>query len=104
MRKKDKTLIWPAYFDSNRTRKMGRRVSKDICVRSPKIDEIVNVVSKLGYQCELNPEVSYPKKPWIRTGLLLIEKKYSKEQLINKIAVNLVKNRAKSLNDKKRKS
>ena len=101
MRKKDKTIIWPAYFDSNRTRKMGRRVSKDLCVRSPKMDEIVTVISKLGFQCELNPEVSYPKKPWVRTGLLLIEKKYSKEQLINKIALNLVKNRAK---DKKRKS
>ena len=102
MRKQDKALIWPAYFDSNRTRKMGRRISKNLAVKSPKMNEILAAVSKLGFQCELIPEASYPKKPWIKTGLLLIEKKYPKEQLINKIAKHLVKNRANSSRKEKR--
>jgi signal recognition particle subunit SRP19 len=93
MRKQDKALLWPAYFDSSRTRKMGRRVSKKMAVKSPKMNELINAVSKLGFHCELIPEVSYPKKPWIKTGLLLIEKKYPKEQLINKIAKQLVESR-----------
>jgi signal recognition particle subunit SRP19 len=93
MRKQDKAILWPAYFDSSRTRKMGRRVSKKLAVKSPKLKELINAVSKLGFQCELIPEVSYPKKPWVKTGLLLIEKKISKEQLINKIAEQLVKSR-----------
>ena len=102
MRKQDKALIWPAYFDSNRTRKMGRRVSKNLAVKSPKIQELIDVVSKLGFQCELIPEVSYPKKPWVKTGLLLIENKYPKEQLINKIAKQFVKIRGNSLRKVKR--
>ncbi|MCW3997740.1 MAG: signal recognition particle subunit SRP19/SEC65 family protein [Candidatus Bathyarchaeota archaeon] len=93
MRKQDKTIIWPIYFDSSRTRKKGRRVSKNVAVKSPKINEIANVASKLGFQYEIIPEVSYPKKPWINTGLLLIEKKFTKEQLIKKIAMKLLKNR-----------
>jgi signal recognition particle subunit SRP19 len=93
MRKQDKTIIWPIYFDSSRTRKKGRRVSKNMAVKSPKINEIANVASKLGFQYEIIPEVSYPKKPWINTGLLLIEKKFTKEQLIKKIAMKLLKNR-----------
>ena len=74
---------------------MGRRVSKKISVKSPKMNELINATSKLGFHCELIPEVSYPKKPWVKTGLLLIEKKYPKEQLINKIAKQIVKNRDK---------
>lgn len=93
MRKQEKAIIWPIYFDSNRTRKKGRRVSKNMAVKSPKINEIANVASKLGFQYEIIPEVSYPKKPWINTGLLLIERKFTKEQLIKKIAMKLLKNR-----------
>ena len=102
MIKQDKAILWPAYFDSSRTRKMGRRVSKKLAVKSPKIKELINVVSKLGFHCELIPDVSYPKKPWVKTGLLLIEKKYPKEQLINKIAKQLVKNRNNFLRKEKR--
>lgn len=102
MRKQDKAIIWPVYFDSNRTRKMGRRVSKSIAVKSPKINEIANVVSKLGYQYELIPEVSYPKKPWVNTGLLLVEKKFPKEQLIKKIAMQINKDRNSSSRKEKK--
>lgn len=81
---------------------MGRRVSKSIAVKSPKLNEIVNVVSRLGFQYELIPEVSNPKKPWVSTGLLLIEKKFPKEQLIKKIALQLLKNRNNSSRKEKK--
>lgn len=96
MRKQNKTLIWPAYFDIARTRKMGRRISKNIAIKSPKIKDLIDVVSKLGLECELNPETKYPKKPWRTTGSLLIEKKYSKEELMRIMAKELVKLRDRS--------
>ena len=40
MRKLDKAIIWPLYFDVNKTRKEGRRVSKALAVSSPKIAEL----------------------------------------------------------------
>lgn len=97
MRKQNKTLIWPAYFDITRTRKTGRRVSKNLAIKSPKIQDLIDVVSKLGIECELNPEVKYPKKPWRTTGSLLLEKKYSKEELIRRIAKELIKLRERPL-------
>jgi signal recognition particle subunit SEC65 len=33
----------------------------------------------------------YSKTPWLKTGLLLVEKKGSKEQVINRIAKQLLK-------------
>lgn len=102
MRKQNKTLMWPAYFDAKRTRKNGRRVSKNLAIKSPKIKDLIDVGSKLGFQCELNPEVKYPKKPWTTTGSILIEKKYPKEQLIKKMAKELVRLRGSSSRKKKK--
>ena len=51
MRKQDKAIIWPAYFDQTKTRKNGRRVSKNLAVPNPKIEELQEAAKKLG--CEM---------------------------------------------------
>ena len=48
MRKLDKAIIWPTYFDTNKSRAEGRRVPKAMAVLSPKILEIKEAVDKLG--------------------------------------------------------
>jgi signal recognition particle subunit SRP19 len=93
MRKQDKAIIWPAYFDQAKSRSEGRRVSKSLAVPSPKIDEVTEAARKLGLEHEVRPEVGYPKTPWLKTGMLLVEKKGSKEQIINRIAKQLLKAR-----------
>jgi signal recognition particle subunit SRP19 len=91
LRKLDKTIIWPIYFDASKTRKRGRRVPKNLAVQSPKIAEVKEAVDKLGLKNELNPEAHFPKMPWAKTGMLLVEKKEPKEKIIQKIAKQLVK-------------
>ncbi len=94
MRKLDKAIIWPAYFDLAKTRRKGRRVPKNLAVQSPKITEIQEAASKLGLKHEINVEVGYPRTPWVKTGMILVEKQGSKEQVIKKIAGQLVKIRS----------
>jgi signal recognition particle subunit SRP19 len=91
MRKQDKAIIWPAYFDSAKTRKKGRRVPKSLAVQSPKIAEIKIAAEKLGLRHEFAPEAGYPKTPWVKTGMIMVEKKGSKEQVIRKMAKQLLK-------------
>jgi signal recognition particle subunit SRP19 len=91
MRKQDKIIIWPAYFDQAKTRKDGRRVSKDLAVPSPKILELQEAAQKTGLEFEVLADKGYPKTPWLKTGMLLVEKKGSKEQVINRIAKQLLK-------------
>lgn len=93
MRKQDKAIIWPAYFDSNKTRKKGRRVTKNLAVQSPKILEIQEAAVKLGLKHEVVLDKGYPKTPWAKPGMLLVEKKGSKEQVIKTIAKQLQKAR-----------
>ncbi|MEM2098717.1 MAG: signal recognition particle subunit SRP19/SEC65 family protein [Candidatus Bathyarchaeia archaeon] len=101
MRKQEKTVIWPAYFDAARTRKEGRRVPKNLAVFSPKIMEIAAAATKVGLKTEVKAEVAYPKTPWSKTGMLLTEKKWSKEVMIKKIASQLLKTRNEASNQKK---
>jgi signal recognition particle subunit SRP19 len=91
MRKQEKAIIWPAYFDLGKTRKEGRRVPKTLAVTTPKIAEIEEATTKLGLEHELVPDKGYPKTPWSKPGMLLVEKQGSKEQIITMLAKQLLK-------------
>lgn len=91
MRKQEKFIIWPAYFDQTKTRKEGRRVPKTLAVPNPKIAEVSTAVTHAGLKHEVFAEAAYPKTPWLKTGLVMVEKKGSKEQVIRKIAKQLLK-------------
>jgi signal recognition particle subunit SRP19 len=91
MRKLDKAIIWPVYFDVARTREEGRRVPKSLAVQVPKILEIKEAVDKLGLKNEVNVDARYPKMPWVKSGMLLVEKREAKEEIIKKIAKRLMK-------------
>jgi signal recognition particle subunit SRP19 len=103
VRKQDKFIIWPAYFDQSKTRKDGRRVSKSLAVLHPKIDEVALAVQKLGLKHEVVAEAGYPKTPWAKTGMILIEKQGSKEQVIQRIAGKLLKIERKTPKEKRKK-
>ena len=94
MRKQDKVILWPAYFDLTKTRGEGRKVPKTLAVPSPKISELKEAVEKLGLEHELVSDAGYPKTPWMKTGMLLIAKKESKNQIIKKVAKQLQKIRS----------
>ena len=103
MKKQDKFIIWPAYFDQSKTRKDGRRVSKSLAVYNPKIDEVKLASEKLGLKHEVVAEACYPKTPWVKTGMILVEKQGSKEQVIRRIASKLSKIRSEAPKKKRKK-
>ena len=94
MRKLDKAIIWPVYFDVNKSREEGRRISKNQAVMSPKILELKETADKLGLQNEMNVDAHFPKAPWAKSGMLLVEKQEAKEAIIKKLAKQLVKIRS----------
>ncbi|MEM2118805.1 MAG: signal recognition particle subunit SRP19/SEC65 family protein [Candidatus Bathyarchaeia archaeon] len=97
MRQQDKVIIWPAYFDAAKSRKNGRKVPKNIAVSVPKAMEIKEAADKLHLKAELLLETSYPKTPWVKTGMVLVEKTEPKSRIVLKIAKQLQKNRSATL-------
>ena len=86
MRGKGKLRIWPAYFDIRYSRSDGRRVPRSQAVRDPQIDVIENAAKKLGLKPVLQPGAAYSKHPWRKTGVLLVDKKGSKTEVVKMIA------------------
>jgi len=89
MRKQDYIIMWPVYFDSSKSRRSGRRVPRSLATPSPKVPEIVEAAEKVGLTCETALDVSYPKCPWLKTGVILARKRGSKGKMIQRIARNL---------------
>jgi signal recognition particle subunit SRP19 len=98
MRKQDKVILWPAYFDSAKTRREGRKVPKSLAVPSPKISELKEAAERLGLEHELIPDACYPKTPWLKTGMLLIAKKETKNRTLKEVAKQLQRIRGSSHN------
>jgi signal recognition particle subunit SRP19 len=93
LRQQERIIIWPAYFDSAKTRNDGRKVPKNLAVNSPNISELKEAADKLGLSNELVADVGYPKTPWLKTGLILVKKKGSKGQVIALLAKQLLEMR-----------
>ncbi len=89
-------VIWLDYFNKNLTRKKGRKVNKDRAVFDPKIDELAQAAKSAGYNPkETNAEVNFPRRAYVRSGYITVEKKYKKAKVINSIAERLVQQRGK---------
>jgi len=67
-----------------------------LAVQYPKIVEVKMAMERLGLKHEFAPEAGYPKTPWVKTGMIMVEKKGSKEQVIRKIANQLLKVRSEN--------
>jgi len=89
MRGKGKLRLYPAYFDVNLTRNQGRRVPKTQATREPTPDSIEKAAQRLALNPIVEPGLAYSKQPWVKTGVVLVDKKMKKTEIINVIAAEL---------------
>lgn len=83
-----RVVIYPVYFDYNRSRKEGRRVPRSLAVQNPSIEEIAAVAGELGLDPEISSEAKYPKDPTIK-GRVVVNKYISKQQTLLLLAKTL---------------
>jgi signal recognition particle subunit SRP19 len=96
MRKQNKVVLWPAYFDSTKTRLQGRRISKGLAVISPMLEEVQKAAETCGLQPEVVPDVKHPHAPWQKSGLLFVVKNETKMRIIRRVAKELADMRAQN--------
>jgi len=89
MRKQNRVVLWPAYFDSTKTRLQGRRIPKNAAVSSPKTDELLRAAEKCGFKPDIIADARHPNNPWQKTGLIVVPKSASKTQMIRRVAKEL---------------
>jgi signal recognition particle subunit SRP19 len=87
----DKFVLWPAYFDRERSRADGRRVSDSVAVRAPDAPWIETAARKLGLDPQLEEKAIHPSIPYEKAGRVLVAKKGSKEQVLKLVGERMRK-------------
>ena len=96
MKDYEHVVIWLDYFNKTLPKKMGRRVSKEKSVFDPSLKELSEAATAAGFELkEENDQVRFPRRPFVRSGYIILPKGMSKSKAIAKISEKLVSKRAK---------
>ena len=89
-------VVWLDYFNKTLPRKKGRRLPKEKCVFDPSLKELIDATKAAGIEpTETEDQVRFPKRPYVRSGYIVLEKKSKKSNIMNKISEKLVSKRKK---------
>ena len=89
-------VIWLDYFNKTLPRNKGRRLAKEKCIFDPSLKELIDATKSAGLELtESEEKVRFPKRPYVRSGYIVLPKNSSKTKILNKISEKLVAKRAK---------
>ena len=96
MKDYEHVVVWLDYFNKTLPKKMGRRVSKEKSVFDPSLKELSEAAIAAGFVLkEENDRVRFPRRPFVRSGYIILPKGISKSKVLAKISDKLVSKRAK---------
>ena len=96
MKDYEHVVIWLDYFNKTLQRKKGRRMAKEKCVFDPSLKELIDATKESGFEIsDSNETARFPKRPYVRSGYVVVPKGSSKTKILNKISEKLVLKRAK---------
>ncbi len=96
MKDYEHVVIWLDYFNKTLPRAKGRRLEKEKCIFDPSLKELTEAAKEAGFEItETEEKVRYPKRPYVRSGYIVLPKKLPKTNILNKISQKLILKRTK---------
>ncbi len=96
MKDYEHVVIWLDYFNKTLPRNKGRKLAKEKCIFDPSLKELIDATKSAGLELtESEEKVRYPRRPYVRSGYIVLPKESSKTNILNKISEKLVAKRAK---------
>ena len=96
MKDYEHVVIWLDYFNKTLPRAKGRRLEKEKCVFDPSLKELTEAAQAAGFEItETEEKVRYPRRPYVRSGYIVLPKGSSKTNILNKISQKLLLKRTK---------
>jgi signal recognition particle subunit SRP19 len=96
MKDYEHVVVWLDYFNKTLPRNKGRRLSKEKCIFDPSLKELIEASQAAGFEPkESQDQVRFPKRPYVRSGYIVLEKNTTKINIMNKISNKLVSKREK---------
>lgn len=88
---RDQYVLWPIYFDRSRSRQDGRRVSRQLAVKNPSVDDVAAAAKKLELDPEVEADAAHPSRWWKQEGRVLVAQQGSKTEIVRDVATELNK-------------
>lgn len=106
MKDYDHVVLWLDYFNKNLKRRQGRRVSRDVGVFDPTVQELAEAARSAGFQFsdqEINSDARFPRRSFTKSGYVMVAKKegIKKSQIIDAVADKLLRKRSAQKASKK---
>lgn len=79
-------VLYPLYFDANRSREAGRRVPRSLAVKNPTLAELQEAAKRAGHRVEVEEAVAHPSRAWEAEGRVLIVGGGKKTEIIQAVA------------------
>jgi len=96
MKDYEHVVIWLDYFNKNLKKSKGRRVGLEKCVYDPSLKELADATTAAGFEItESNDKVRFPKRPFVRSGYVILPKGSSKTKILDRISEKLISKRSK---------
>ena len=96
MKDYEHVVIWLDYFNKNLKKSKGRKVGLLKSVFDPSLKELLDATKAAGYEItESDDKVRFPKRPFVRSGYVIVPKGPSKTKILDKISEKLVLKRSK---------
>jgi len=96
MKDYDHIVVWLDYFNKTLSRQKGRRLAKNRCIFDPSLNELIESANDAGLKpTATDDQVRFPRRPFVRSGYIVLEKKMPKTKILNKIADKMIIKRAK---------
>ena len=96
MKDYEHTVVWLDYFNKILPRAKGRRLGKEKCISGPSLKELKDAAQSAGFEItESDEKARYPKRPYVRSGYIVLPKGSPKTKILNKISEKLVSKRSK---------
>ncbi|MFW6083352.1 MAG: signal recognition particle subunit SRP19/SEC65 family protein [Thermoplasmatota archaeon] len=73
-------IIYPEYFDKNKSRSDGRKVPIELAVKNPHIEEIGKVLSEMDVPNRIEKHAQHPANWYEENGRLIIPKQQEKKE------------------------
>src|SRR5574341_67410 len=96
MKDYEHVVIWLDYFNKTLPKNKGRKLAKEKCVFDPSLNELIDAVKDAGFVIkESDDKVRFTKRPYVRSGYVVLPKGSPKTKILDKISQKLVSKRAK---------
>ena len=96
MKDYEHVVIWLDYFNKNLKKSKGRRLGLEKCIFDPSLKELIDATISAGFEItESDDKVRFPKRPFVRSGYIVLPKGSPKTIILHKISQKLISKRVK---------